>query len=305
MMRTFLTLALSLFSLSSLSSLSSANPVNAPTYVCTTLDNIDRFDTNATATPVEFPEKWFRTSYNGACVYDCEPYQAIGDLNVGFHVSCGTIDTSKMIEMDMLPGMVTVPPYLYSDYSDGTFKSFVGAQEYTICVYKNSSIEGEGGDCGYREDITRAIKKTLPDSKKVDAKTADAKTANAKTADAKTANAKTADAKTANAKTANAKTANAKTANAKTADAKTANAKTADAKTANAKTADAKTANAKTADTKTTETKKVEKYRIAYNKLRHIHSKLLQKYNQNPSKVILEKMKKVRTQMKVLLVLMH
>jgi len=274
-MRTFLTLALSLFSLSSLSSLSSANPIKAPTYVCTTLDNIDRFDTNATATPVEFPEKWFRTSYNGACVYDCEPYQAIGDLNVGFHVSCGTLDTSKMIEMDMLPGMVTVPPYLYSDYSDGTFKSFVGAQEYTICVYKNSSIEGEGGDCGYREDITRAIKKTLPDSKKVDTKTANAKTANAKTANAKTADAKTVDTKTANAKTANAKTAN------------------------------AKTANAKTADTKTTETKKVEKYRIAYNKLRHIHSKLLQKYNQNPSKVILEKMKKVRTQMKVLLVLMH
>ena len=235
MMRTFLTLALSLFSLSSLSSLSSANPIKAPTYVCTTLDNIDRFDTNATAVAIEFPEKWFRTSYNGACVYDCEPYQAIGDLNVGFHVSCGTIDTSKMIEMDMLPGMVTVPPYLYSDYSDGTFKSFVGAQEYTICVYKNSSIEGEGGDCGYREDITRAIKKTLPDSKKVDAKTA----------------------------------------------------------------------NAKTVDAKTVETKKVEKYRIAYNKLRHIHSKLLQKYNQNPSKVILEKMKKVRTQMKVLLMLMH
>jgi len=255
MMRTFLTLALSLFSLSSLSSLSSANHANAPTYVCTTLDNIDRFDTNATATTVEFPEKWFRTSYNGACVYDCEPYQAIGDLNVGFHVSCGTIDTSKMIEMDMLPGMVTVPPYLYSDYSDGTFKSFVGAQEYTICVYKNSSIEGEGGDCGYREDITRAIKKALHDSKKVDAKTADTKTADTKTADTKTV--------------------------------------------------DTKTADAKTVDTKTADTKKVEKYRIAYNKLRHIHSKLLQKYNQNPSKVILEKMKKVRAQMKVLLVLMH
>jgi hypothetical protein len=252
MMRTFLTLAFSLFSLSSFASASSAK---APTYVCTTLDNIDRFDTNATATTVEFPEKWFRTSYNGACVYDCEPYQAIGDLNVGFHVSCGTIDTSKMIEMDMLPGMVTVPPYLYSDYSDGTFKSFVGAQEYTICVYKNSSIEGEGGDCGYREDITRAIKKALPDSKKVDAKTVDAKTANAKTA--------------------------------------------------NAKTADTKTADTKTADTKTAETKKVDKYRIAYNKLRDIHSKLLQKYNQNPSKVILEKMKKVRSQMKVLLMLMH
>jgi len=179
---------------------------------------------------------------------------------VGFHVSCGTLDTSKMIEMDMLPGMVTVPPYLYSDYSDGTFKSFVGAQEYTICVYKNSTIEGEGVDCGYREDITRAIKKTLPDSKKVDAKTVDAKTV-----DTKSANAKTAD----------------------------------------AKTADAKTADAKTADTKTVNTKKVDKYRIAYNKLRDIHSKLLQKYNQNPSKVILEKMKKVRTQMKVLLVLMH
>jgi len=92
---------------------------------------------------------------------------------------------------------------------------------------------------------------------------------------------------------------------AKTADAKTADAKTADAKTADTKTANAKTANAKTVDTKITETKKVEKYRIAYNKLRDIHSKLLQKYNQNPSKVILEKMKKVRTQMKVLLVLMH
>jgi hypothetical protein len=267
MMRTFLTLAFSLFSLSSFAS---ASPTKAPTYVCTTLDNIDRFDTNATATPVEFPEKWFRTSYNGACVYDCEPYQAIGDLNVGFHVSCGTIDTSKMIEMDMLPGMVTVPPYLYSDYSDGTFKSFVGAQEYTICVYKNSSIEGEGGDCGYREDITRAIKKTLPDSKKVDAKTVDTKTANAKTADTKTADTKTVD-----------------------------------TKTADAKTADTKMANAKMANAKTTETKKVEKYRIAYNKLRDIHSKLLQKYNQNPSKVILEKMKKVRAQMKVLLVLMH
>jgi hypothetical protein len=275
MMRTFLTLALSLFSLSSLSSLSSANPVKTPTYVCTTLDNIDRFDTNLTATPVEFPEKWFRTSYNGACVYDCEPYQAIGDLNVGFHVSCGTLDTSKMVEMDMLPGMVTVPPYLYSDYSDGTFKSFVGAQEYTICVYKNSSVEGEWGDCGYREDITRAVKKALPDSKKVDATTVNAKTVNAKTADTKTAYTKTADTKTADTKTA-------------------------DAKTADAKTADAKTADAKTADTKT-----VEKYRIAYNKLRHIHSKLLQKYNQNPSKVILEKMKKVRAQMKVLLVLMH
>ena len=232
MIRTLLTLALSVFSLSSLSSLSSfasASSAKAPTYVCTTLDNIDRFDTNATAVAIEFPEKWFRTSYNGACVYDCEPYQAIGDLNVGFHVSCGTLDTSKMVEMDMLPGMVTVPPYLYSDYSDGTFKSFVGAQEYTICVYKNSTIEGEGGDCGYREDITRAIKKALPP----------------------------------------------------------------------------KTVDTKTVDTKTAESKKVEKYRIAYNKLRHIHSKLLQKYNQNPSKVILEKMKKVRAQMKVLLVLMH
>jgi hypothetical protein len=239
MIRTLLTLALSVFSLSSLSSFADASSAKAPTYVCTTLDNIDRFDTNATAVAIEFPEKWFRTSYNGACVYDCEPYQAIGDLNVGFHVSCGTLDTSKMVEMDMLPGMVTVPPYLYSDYSDGTFKSFVGAQEYTICVYKNSSVEGEGGDCGYREDITRAIKKALPP------KTVDTKTANAKTVDTKTA------------------------------------------------------------DTKTADTKKVEKYRIAYNKLRHIHSKLLQKYNQNPSKVILEKMKKVRAQMKVLLVLMH
>lgn len=156
MMRTFLTLALSLFSLSSFSS-----AATVPTYVCTTLDNTDRFDHNATA--VEFPEKWFRTSYNGACVYDCEPYQAIGDLNVGFHVSCGTLDTSKMIEMDMLPGMVTIPPYLYSDYSDGTFKSFSGSQEYTICVYKNSTIEGDGGDCGYREDITRALKKQNDD----------------------------------------------------------------------------------------------------------------------------------------------
>ena len=257
-MRTFLMLALSLFSLSSLSSLSSANPVNAPTYVCTTLDNIDRFDDNATA--VEFPEKWFRTSYNGACVYDCEPYQAIGDLNVGFHVSCGTLDTSKMIEMDMLPGMITVPPYLYSDYSDGTFKSFVGTQEYTICVYKNSSIEGEGGDCGYREDITRALKKAA-------LTTPAPKTANAKPANAKPANAKPANAKPANAKPANAKPANAKPANAKP--------------------------------------KPVDKYRIAYNKLRHIHSKLLKKYNEAPSKVILEKMKKVRAQMKVLLVLMH
>jgi len=258
MIWTFLTLALSLFSLSS------ASPAKAPTYVCTTLDNIDRFDTNATATAVEFPEKWFRTSYNGACVYDCEPYQAIGDLNVGFHVSCGTLDTSKMVEMDMLPGMVTVPPYLYSDYSDGTFKSFVGAQEYTICVYKNSSVEGEGGDCGYRQDITRAIKKALP-PKTVDTKTVDTKTVDTKTANTKTANAKMVD----------------------------------------TKMVDTKTANAKTANAKTAESKKVEKYRIAYNKLRHIHSKLLQKYNQNPSKVILEKMKKVRSQMKVLLVLMH
>lgn len=228
MMQTFLTLALSLFSLSSF-----ANSVTTPTYVCTTLDNTDRFDHNATA--IEFPEKWFRTSYNGACVYDCEPYQAIGDLNVGFHVSCGTIDTSKMIEMDMLHGMVTIPPYLYNDYSDGTFKSFSGSQEYTICVYKNSSIEGDGGDCGYREDITRALKKaalTTPAPK-----TANAKPANAKPVDAKP--------------------------------------------------------------------KPVDKYRIAYNKLRHIHSKLLKKYNEAPSKVLLEKMKKVRTQMKVLLVLMH
>jgi hypothetical protein len=230
MMQTFLTLALSLFSLSSF-----ASATTAPTYVCTTLDNTDRFDHNASA--VEFPEKWFRTSYNGACVYDCEPYQAIGDLNVGFHVSCGTIDTSKMIEMDMLPGMVTIPSYLYSDYSDGTFKAFRGLQEYTICVYKNSSIEGEGGDCGYREDITRALNKALttPAPKKVDAKQA----------------------------------------------------------------------NAKPVDTKPADTKPVDKYRIAYNKLRHIHSKLLKKYNEAPSKVLLEKMKKVRAQMKVLLVLMH
>ena len=287
MMRTFLTLALSLFSLSSLSSLSSfasASSAKAPTYVCTTLDNIDRFDTNATAVAIEFPEKWFRTSYNGACVYDCEPYQAIGDLNVGFHVSCGTLDTSKMVEMDMLPGMVTVPPYLYNDYSDGTFKSFVGAQEYTICVYKNSSVEGEGGDCGYRQDITRAIKKALPP------KTVDTKTVDTKTVDTKTANTKTA---------------NTKTANAKMVDTKMVDTKMVDTKTANAKTANAKTANAKTANAKTAESKKVEKYRIAYNKLRHIHSKLLQKYNQNPSKVILEKMKKVRAQMTVLLVLMH
>jgi hypothetical protein len=247
MMQTFLTLALSLFSLSSF-----ASATTAPTYVCTTLDNTDRFDNNVTATAVEFPEKWFRTSYNGACVYDCEPYQAIGNLNVGFHVSCGTIDTSKMIEMDMLPGMVTVPSYLYSDYSDGTFKAFSGSQEYTICVYKNSSIEGDGGDCGYREDIKRALKKALttPSPKKVDAKPANAKPANAKPA---------------NAKPANAKPANAKPANAKPAD----------------------------------------KYRIAYNKLRHIHSKLLKKYNKAPSKVLLEKMKKVRAQMKVLLVLMN
>ena len=255
MIRTFLTLALSLFSLSSLSSLSSANPVNAPTYVCTTLDNIDRFDDNASA--VEFPEKWFRTSYNGACVYECEPYQAIGDLNVGFHVSCGTIDTSKMVEMDMLPGMVTIPPYLYSDYSDGTFKAFSGSQEYTICVYKNSSIEGEGGDCGYREDITRALNKALA------------------------------------------------TPAPKTVDAKTANAKPVDTKSANAKPVDAKPVDTKPVDTKPADTKPADKYRIAYNKLRHIHSKLLKKYNEAPSKVLLEKMKKVRTQMKVLLVLIH
>jgi hypothetical protein len=212
MIRTFLTLALSLFSLSSLSSFSSANPVNAPTYVCTTLDNIDRFDDNATAVAVEFPEKWFRTSYNGACVYDCEPYQAIGDLNVGFHVSCGTLDTSKMIEMDMLPGMVTVPPYLYSDYSDGTFKSFVGTQEYTICVYKNSSIEGDGGDCGYREDITRAVKKAF-----------------------------------------------------------------------------------------TTQ----DKHRLAYNRLRYTHSKMLKEYERTRSKIVHKKMKKVRAEMKVLLTRIH
>jgi len=212
MIRTFLTLALSLFSLSSLSSFSSANPVNAPTYVCTTLDNIDRFDDNATAVAVEFPEKWFRTSYNGACVYDCEPYQAIGDLNVGFHVSCGTLDTSKMIEMDMLPGMVTVPPYLYSDYSDGTFKSFVGTQEYTICVYKNSSIEGDGGDCGYREDITRAVKKAF-----------------------------------------------------------------------------------------TTQ----DEQRLAYNRLRYTHSKMLKEYERTRSKIVYKKMKKVRAEMKVLLTRIH
>ena len=253
-MQTFLTLALSLFSLSSF-----ASAAATPTYVCTTLDNIDRFD-NASA--VEFPEKWFRTSYNGACVYECEPYQAIGDLNVGFHVSCGTIDTSKMVEMDMLPGMVTIPPYLYSDYSDGTFKAFSGSQEYTICVYKNSSIEGEGGDCGYREDITRALNKALatPAPKTVDAKTANAKPANAKPVDTKPANAKPVD----------------------------------------TKPVDTKPANAKPVDTKT-----VDKYRIAYNKLRHIHSKLLKKYNEAPSKVLLEKMRKVRAQMKVLLVLMH
>ena len=260
MMQTFLTLALSLFSLSSFTS-----ATTAPTYVCTTLDNTDRFDHNVSA--VEFPEKWFRTSYNGACVYDCEPYQAIGDLNVGFHVSCGTIDTSKMIEMDMLPGMVTIPSYLYSDYSDGTFKAFRGLQEYTICVYKNSSIEGEGGDCGYREDITRALNKALttPAPKKVDAKPANTKPVDTKTADAKPV----------------------------------------DTKTAKAKPADAKTADTKTADTKPVDTKPADKYRIAYNKLRHIHSKLLKKYNEAPSKVLLEKMKKVRAQMKVLLVLMH
>ena len=234
-MQTFLTLALSLFSLSSF-----ASAATAPTYVCTTLDNTDRFDHNATA--VEFPEKWFRTSYNGACVYECEPYQAIGDLNVGFHVSCGTLDTSKMIEMDATPGMVTIPPYLYNDYSDGTFKAFSGSQEYTICVYKNSSIEGEGGDCGYREDITRALNKVLT---------------------------------------------------------------TPAPKTADTKTADTKTVDTKTVDTKTTKAMKVDKYRIAYNKLRHIHSKLLKKYNQDPSKALLEKMRKVRAQMKVLLVLMH
>ena len=150
-MRTFLTLAFSLFSITH------ASPSKTPTYVCTTLDNTDRFDYNATA--FEFPEKWFRTSYNGACVYDCEPYQAIGDFNVGFHVSCGTIDVSKMVEMDAT--LVTIPPYLYSDYSDGTFKSFEGSQEYTICVYKNTTVEGSGGDCGYREDTTRALKKAL------------------------------------------------------------------------------------------------------------------------------------------------
>ena len=274
MMQTFLTLALSLFSLSSF-----ASAAATPTYVCTTLDNIDRFD-NASA--VEFPEKWFRTSYNGACVYECEPYQAIGDLNVGFHVSCGTIDTSKMVEMDMLPGMVTIPPYLYSDYSDGTFKAFSGSQEYTICVYKNSSIEGEGGDCGYREDITRALNKALatPAPKTVDTKTVDTKTVDAKTANAKTADVKPVDTKTANAKPAN-------------------------AKPVDTKTADTKPANAKPVDTKTADTKPVDKYRIAYNKLRHIHSKLLKKYNEAPSKVLLEKMKKVRAQMKVLLVLMH
>ena len=202
-MQTFLMLVFSLFSITH---------AKTPTYVCTTLDNTDRFDYNA-KTAVEFPEKWFRTSHNGACVYDCEPYQAIGDFNVGFHVSCGAIDTSKMVEMDTT--LITIPPYLYSDYSDGTFKSFEGSQEYTICVYKNTTVEGSGGDCGYRQDITQAvknIKKALP------------------------------------------------------------------------------TAN---------------NYRIAYNKLRHIHSKLLKKYNQSPSKVILEKMKKVRAQMKVLLVLMH
>jgi hypothetical protein len=186
---------------------------------------------------------------------------------VGFHVSCGTIDTSKMVEMDMLPGMVTIPPYLYSDYSDGTFKAFSGSQEYTICVYKNSSIEGEGGDCGYREDITRALNKALttPAPKTVDAKTVDTKPA----------------------------------------DTKPANAKTANAKTANAKPVDTKTVDTKTADAKTVDTKPADKYRIAYNKLRHIHSKLLKKYNEAPSKVLLEKMKKVRAQMKVLLVLMH
>lgn len=254
MMQTFLTLALSLFSLSSF-----ASAAATPTYVCTTLDNIDRFD-NASA--VEFPEKWFRTSYNGACVYECEPYQAIGDLNVGFHVSCGTIDTSKMVEMDMLPGMVTIPPYLYSDYSDGTFKAFSGSQEYTICVYKNSSIEGEGGDCGYREDITRALNKALATPAP---KTVDTKSANAKPVDTKPVDTKPADAKPANAKPVDAKTAKAKPAKAKSAD----------------------------------------KYRIAYNKLRHIHSKLLKKYNEAPSKVLLEKMRKVRAQMKVLLVLMH
>ena len=148
MMRTFLTLVFSLFSITH------ASPSKTPTYVCTTLDNTDRFDYNATA--FEFPEKWFRTSYNGACVYDCEPYQAIGNFNVGFHVSCGTIDVSKMVEMDVT--LVTIPPYLYNDCSDGTFKSFEGSQEYTICVYKNTTVEGSGGDCGYREDITRALK---------------------------------------------------------------------------------------------------------------------------------------------------
>jgi hypothetical protein len=270
MMQTFLTLALSLFSLSSF-----ASATTAPTYVCTTLDNTDRFDNNVSA--VEFPEKWFRTSYNGACVYDCEPYQAIGYLNVGFHVSCGTIDTSKMIEMDILPGMVTIPPYLYSDYSDGTFKAFRGLQEYTICVYKNSSIEGEGGDCGYREDITRALNKALttPAPKKVDAKTADAKPVDAKPVDAKPV------------------------------DTKPAKAKPAKAKPADTKPVDTKTANAKPVDTKPADAKPADKYRIAYNKLRHIHSKLLKKYNEAPSKVLLEKMKKVRAQMKVLLVLMH
>ena len=208
MMQTFLKIALSLFSLTSLTSfaslttLVSANSDKGPTYVCTTLDNTDRFDYNVSA--VEFPEKWFRTSYNGACVYDCEPYQVFGDLNVGFHVSCGTIDTSKMIEMDANPGMVTIPPYLYNDYSDGTFKAFSGSQEYTICVYKNSTIEGDGGDCGYREDITRAFNKQKED-------------------------------------------------------------------------------------------------RLAYNRLRRKHSKMLKKYEEKHSKDIFEEMKKVRAQMKILL----
>lgn len=122
-------------------------------YVCTSMDNTDYFDYHS----FTFPDSWFRTSYNGACVYDCEPYRTIGKVQVGYHATCGLLDTSKLLQLDTpTPPLLFIPHRLFQ--RTGTFKSFNKGKEYTICVYKNdndSDIE-----CGYNEVMTTLVSPT-------------------------------------------------------------------------------------------------------------------------------------------------
>jgi len=113
-------------------------------YSCTSTSGEDYYSYKK----FQFPSWWFRVSHRGECKYTCEPYKIYGDYKVGFSATCGALNKTKLIEHGDLendPKDLKIPAYLRQKV--GTFRSFKGKQEFTLCVYPKEYKP----TCGYHE----------------------------------------------------------------------------------------------------------------------------------------------------------